>query len=130
MYRKHHSVVELVNQAAVIALYADTGRSEIFRFVTFRQCQLGQCLPTFGRPTEPIFLNRGIFQSPAPEISIADCPSFIVLQTFLEELLGEIHHQIQALATLSCSYSFRAFLLFPHLDSVFFRKISERFRIR
>ena len=129
MHRKHHAVIELVDEGAVIAPDAHAHGCKEFRFIAFGQCRPGQCRTVFWRPAEPELVYRGIFQASASEIFISDGTSLRSLQTVLKKLLREIHHQIQALAPLPLRYLFRSLLFFLYLNAVFPRQILERFHI-
>ena len=108
-----------------MTLDADTGRGKEFLLVALCQCLCGQCVSGLGCPSEPIFPDGGILQSPAPEIGIAYRLAFRSIEAFLEKLFGIIQHQQEALAPLSRSNLFRSLLLFLYFNAIFSGQIFQ-----
>ena len=123
--REHCPLPELVHEAAVIALYANSRSDKVFRLVSILNGFLAKSRTLHRRPSEPVFLNGGIFETPAFEIGISKAPALLGLEAFLKELFSIVQNQHQALPPLPGGYFLRCLFFLPDFNAVFLRKIFQ-----
>ena len=125
MNREHRPLPEFVHQSSVILLDAYPRGDQIFRLVAILNGLFAKCGPLHRRPAQTVFLNGGVFQSPALEICVPEVSALMGPKAFLKESLRIVQDEHQALSSLSRGNLLGRLLLLPDLDAVFLRQIFQ-----